>query len=220
MSGTLALVGGLAWTDGCSFDAELLAQSGGTDVALLPTAAAYERPQQQVALATGWFQALGATVTEIPVLGRREALDDGMAAAVRSARFLYLASGSAMHLRSVLKDTPVWEALCEAHHGGAVLAASSGAAMALTEPMVDPRGGAFSLGLGLVPGMALIAHVDRWSSEKTHRTIDLAPKGLAVAAVPERTALIRDPSGWRSAGEGAVRVWCDGAEVDLGSLPT
>ena len=44
MSGVLALVGGAEWREGCTFDAQLLEASGGRDVTVLPTAAAYEHP--------------------------------------------------------------------------------------------------------------------------------------------------------------------------------
>ena len=47
-SGTLALVGGDEWTEGCTFDASLLAASGGTEVMVLPTAAAYQHPERVV----------------------------------------------------------------------------------------------------------------------------------------------------------------------------
>ena len=58
--------------------------------------------------------------------------------------------------------------------------------------------------------------------EKLHRSVHLAPTGTPVAGIPERTALIRDPSGqWRSAGVGEVVVFLDGAraEAGLGALP-
>ena len=53
--GPLALVGGDEWHPGCEFDAELLAASGGDDVLVLPTAAAYEHPEKAVDFATAWF---------------------------------------------------------------------------------------------------------------------------------------------------------------------
>ncbi|HYD11026.1 MAG TPA: Type 1 glutamine amidotransferase-like domain-containing protein, partial [Acidimicrobiales bacterium] len=144
MTGTLALVGGGEWTDGCTFDAALLAASGGSEVVVLPTAAAFEQPDKAVATATSWFEALGGTVRGLHVLNRRDALDPSNVDAVRAARFIYLSGGSPLHLRSVIKETPLWEALDDAWHGGAVVAGSSAGAMVLGDPMIDPRGGAFT----------------------------------------------------------------------------
>ena len=45
--------------------------------------------------------------------------------AVRAARFVYLAGASPMHLRSVLKDSPLWDAIVETWNGGAAIAGSS-----------------------------------------------------------------------------------------------
>ncbi|HMC52014.1 MAG TPA: hypothetical protein VKI64_04565, partial [Acidimicrobiales bacterium] len=100
------------------------------------------------------------------------------------------------------------------------VAASSAGAMVLTDPMVDPRGGAFTLGLGLIEQLALIPHYDTWSHEKAHRTIQLAPAGIPVVGVDEQTALLRDPGGgWRVSGAGTVSVFVDRHPADLGALP-
>lgn len=219
--GPLALVGGGAWRPGCSFDAELLAASGGREVLVLPTAAAYQRPERRVLEAARWFDPLGGEVEGLMVLSRAEAAEPAMADKVRRARFVYLSDGSPLHLRSVLRGSALWVALREAWQEGAVVAAASAAATVLTDPMVDPRGGALTVGLGLVTRMAVVplfgdAH-DGTHGEKLHRSVALAPPGLAVAGIPERTALVRDPNGrWRDAGEGTVTVFLDGAVSDRG----
>ena len=103
-SGTLALVGGNEWTEGCTFDATLLADSGGTDVLVLPTAAAYQHPERVVLRAAEWFEPLGGQVEGLMVVDRASAEDAGMAAVVARARFIYLAGGSPLHLRAVLEE--------------------------------------------------------------------------------------------------------------------
>jgi cyanophycinase len=153
------------------------------------------------------------------VLRRADAEDVSLAAAVRAARFLYLAGGSVLHLRSVLKGSPVWDALVAAWAGGAALAGSSAGAMVLGDTMVDPRGGALTLGLGLLPQLAVLPHASTWSEEKTHRTVRLASGGLRIAAVDERTALVQGTDGrWRKAGQGEVTVWLEGQRVGLDVL--
>jgi len=224
--GPLALVGGGEWQAGCSFDAGLMAASGTDQVLILPTAAAYEHPERQVLAAAEWFASLGGQVEGLMVLSRADAEDAGAAAVMGAARFIYLSGSSPLHLRSVLKNSPVWEALVAAWHGGAVVAASSGAAMALTDPMVDARGGGLTIGLGLVSGVAVVPHfgdaAEDGTGEKLHRSVLLAPKDTPVVGIPERTALIRDPGGsWRSSGVQPVAVYLGGAEAPdgLASLP-
>ena len=220
MDGPLALVGGGEWRDGCTFDRDLLEASGGAEVLVLPTAAAYEHPEKAVETAEAHFARLGGKARGLMVLRRADAVDEANAAEVREARFIYLSGGSPMHLRSVLKDSAVWDALVEAWRGGAVLAASSAGAMVLCDPMVDMRGGAFTVGLGLVSGLTVIPHHDSWSPEKARRTIHLAPAGLAVVGVDKQTAVVCAPDGtWSVAGAGTAVVFVNGQETGLESLP-
>jgi cyanophycinase len=220
MSGTLALVGGGEWQPGCEFDRDLLATSGADEVLVLPTGAAYEHPGRVVDAATAWFAELGVPVTGCMVLGRPDALDEASAAAVATARFVYLAGGSPMHLRSVLKDTPTWEALVEVWRSGGVVAGSGAGAMVLCDPMVDPRGGALTLGLGLVEQVAVMPQFDSWTDDRSRRSLQIAPAGLPLVGLDERTALIRHPDGrWETAGAGQVTVYVDGEETSLDALP-
>lgn len=221
-SGILALVGGGEWTSGCEvLDTELLAASGGREVLILPTAAAYEHPEKAVETATAWFARLGGTARGLMVLNRHDAEDPALADVVRASRFVYIGGGSPLHLRSVLKDSAVWDALVRAWSDGAVVAGSSAGAMVLTDPMVDPRGGALTVGLGLVGGLAVVPHFGQANAEKVHRSITLAAADLAVVGVPEHGALVRDPDGsWRSVGAGAVQVFVGGAPADFDALPT
>lgn len=220
MSGPLALVGGGEWRDGCDFDAELLTASGGDEVVVLPTAAAYEHPGHAVERATRWFESLDARVRAVDAVDRTGAHDEANASAVREARFIYLSDGSPMHLRSVLMHSPLWDALVAAWNDGAVLAGSGAGAMVLCDPAVDPRGGAFTLGLGLLQQLTVVARADTWSEDKLHRTLQLTPAGVPLVEVDERTALIRAADGaWRAAGVGSVSVWVDGHQADLAALP-
>jgi cyanophycinase len=89
-TGVLALVGGSEWTDGCTFDAGLLAASGGTDVVVLPTASAYQHPERKVLQAAEWFAPLGAQVQGLMVVDRANAEDPAKAATHRGARVIFI----------------------------------------------------------------------------------------------------------------------------------
>lgn len=220
MVGTLALIGGGEFTPECTFDAALAGASRGGRVVLMATAAAYEQPATLERSGRDHLESLGLAVDVLAVYDRRAAADDGAAAVVAAADFVYLTNGSSLHLMSVLKSTPLWAAVVSAWQGGAVLAASGGAARAVLDPMVDPRGGAFTVGLGLLDGASVVPDRGGWSEDRAVRTRELAPSGVALAAVDRSTALIRDPAGsWSVAGAGGASVYVDGDEADLAQLP-
>jgi cyanophycinase len=221
MTGWVAMVGGHVWTDGCRpIDELLLKETGAKDVLVVPTAAAYEQPQKVVDAATAYFGDLGVKVTALEVLARPAASDKANVKAVKAAKLVYFGDGSPLHLRSVLKDSPVWDALVAAWNDGTAVAGTGSGAMVLGDPMVDPRGGAFTLGLGLVPGMAAMTKTHDWHHETKRRTIQLATKGVPLVAVDDATAVMRSPKGkWSVAGVGAATVYLDGKEDGLSRLP-
>ena len=179
--GPLALVGGGEWTAGCDFDAELLAAVGGAEVLVLPTAAAYEHPEKAVATAQAWFAGLGGRCRGLMVLGRADAEDEANAAAgagqpVRLPR-RRLAHAPALGAEGI---SACGRPCSRRWRDGAVVAGSSAGAMVLTDPMVDPRGGALTVGLGMVEQLAVIPHFGDENAEKVHRSIALAAPGLPV----------------------------------------
>ncbi|MFA5885175.1 MAG: Type 1 glutamine amidotransferase-like domain-containing protein [Acidimicrobiia bacterium] len=207
--GTLALLGGGEWRDGCrDLDAELIAASAAREVVVIPAAAAYEHPERVAGRATTYFESLGIRARTVPVVHRPEAEDPKIAEIVRRAKFIYLADGSPLHLRSVLKGSAVFEAVVAAYHGGAALAASGAGATLVGDPMVDPRGGAYTVGLGLVANLAVFPYHGTAADHLRERSIDLLPASAKLVGIDEETALVRDRDGsWRVAGVGVVTVY-------------
>lgn len=218
MAGPLALVGGSPFHPETAVEAELAA--GVDEVLVVPTGAAYEHPDRLVAAATERFGELGVTVRGIDVLRRPDAMDEETAAQLRAGRFIYLAGSSPMHLRSVLKETPAWDAIVAAWDDGAVLAGVDAGAMVLSDPMVDPRGGAFTVGLGLLANITVIAGFDSWSEDAVHRTRALSPSSLFIVGLAAGSAVVRDPDGgWRGVGPIEPTVYVGGALGSLADLP-
>ena len=118
----------------------------------------------------------------------------------------------------------VFDGIRAAYAAGAVIAGAGAGAMVLTDPMVDPRGGALTLGLGLVDKLTVVPHFgdehDDAHGQKLERTVAMAPGALPVVALPARTALIRDAQGtWRSEGMGTPAVFVGGRLTEgLGAL--
>ena len=226
-AGTVALIGGDAWTEPCTpFDTRLLELAGTEEVLVLPAAAAFEHPDRAIAQATAYFEGLGARVTALAVVNRRDAEAAANVSAVRVARFVYVADGSPLHLRSVLKGSAFYEAMAYAYGRGAVIAAAGAGATV----MVDPRGGAYTVGLGLVPGLAIFPYHGRAAEHLRERSVDLLARDAVLVGVDEQTALVRTGDGpWDVMGAGSATVYRKGAKpktvksgshIDLGEVAT
>ena len=196
MGSVLVLQGGGPFVGNDQLDQEVLAATSGY-VAVLPTAEAFENPNDLVAAAQAWALRLGREIRVCEVYNRHDANEDHHAKTIRKAGAVYVVGDSPIHLRSTLKDTPVFDALQEQFSDG-LLVAAGGSAAALCDPMIDPRGGAFALGLGLISGIAMIAESETWSTDRLHRTLQLA--NTAVAEVPTGAAMLRVDGAWSTRG--------------------
>ncbi|MEZ5217421.1 MAG: Type 1 glutamine amidotransferase-like domain-containing protein [Ilumatobacteraceae bacterium] len=206
MTGTIALIGGGEFTEvTASLDRRLLELSGGTEVVVLPTADAFERPDELVAQATAHFTTLGATTIGLKVLTRVQAKDPDAVATLESARFVYLAGDSQLHLRSVLKQTPLWDALLGVLARDGVVAASGASAAALCDPMLDSRGGGVTLGLGLVPTLTFVHRSETLTPDWRKRVGGLAWSAAStMAEATSGSALIHTAAGWEQFGAVSV----------------
>lgn len=219
--GTLALIGGDEFEDACrDVDAELFEAAASKEVLVVPTAAAFENPAKVIAQAEAYFGGFGATVQSVMVLHHGEASDRSAVSAVRDAGFVYLAGGSPMHLRAVLHGSALWEAIQECYRAGGILAASGSGAIVLCNPMIDPRGGAYTVGLGLLANVAVFPHRDTVAEHLWERAVDLRPADTLLVGIDEHTAAIRGSDGsWRAVGPGKVTVDGSGGSETFANAP-
>lgn len=198
-SGIIALQGGGPFSANDDLDRLLLSEVGADQVVVLPTADAFETPGDLVQAAQHWAERLGVVSHPLMVMTRSDALEERHAKVISAARAIYLVGDSPIHLRSVLTDTPVWEAICSVVANGGLVVGVGGSAAALCDPMTDPRGGAFAIGLGLITGMAVATETETWTQERLHRTRELAD--VTVVELPTGSSAVRRPTGWELSGE-------------------
>ena len=183
-------------TEGCTFDRDLLAAAGAVDeVVVLPTGAAYENPGKLIGRANDWFDELGVRVVEAP------RADPARRARHRHRRGRRGRPGSSISPG----PTPCTCGRCSRTRRCSRRCWAPGAAApcwparrpgptCCATRWSTPGAGPSPSGLGVVPNLAIIPHSNTWSHEKIHRTVELVPKGITLAAVPEATALIRAPA--------------------------
>lgn len=215
-AGLLGLVGGDEFHPGNEPHDALLAASARGPAYVLATAAARSRPDMAVRSARRWFQRFGVDVFELAVYTRAHACDPALAKIAAVAGFCYIPGGDPGRVATVLRDSPVGNALIAAWRNGAALAGSSAGAMALcSDTLVRQSFPGHTQrralpGLGVVPAAAVLPHHDTFG-EKWYPSAREALPDAVLIGVDERTCALWEAGTWRCFGAGAVTVYSPGA---------
>ncbi|MCI0347199.1 MAG: Type 1 glutamine amidotransferase-like domain-containing protein [Chloroflexi bacterium] len=219
MPGPVALVGaGEFLPQMAEVDRGLLAATGRSRprVAILPTASVPDGEdvfQRWAAMGVQHFSALGAEVEPVLVRDRGGAGDEAFVQAVGEADLIYLSGGKPSFLMATIAGTRLASVILDAHARGAVVAGCSAGAMVLAARVPGIRGRVvpwpirWRLGLGLVPGAAVLPHYDAWPEPFSALMALQAPRGTAVIGIDEDTAIIGRDGSWQVQGRARATLW-------------
>jgi len=180
----------------------------GSDVVLLPTAAAYVGATEAAVRTASALESLGSAVEALMVTDRASANETYFADRVRRADLCILLDGSALHARTTWRDSAVGDALGDSH----AIAALGACATVLGTHMIDPRGGAPTTGLSLVDDAVFTV---RASEDQLARSRHLLGAHETLIVIDADGCVIRRTDGWRQVSEGGVAATRDGSPVRL-----
>lgn len=154
--------------------------ANGADVIVVPTAAAFTGATRAAVAVADAFADLDARIEGAMVGDRASAGESYFAQRIAEADVVVLTDGSALHARTVWRDTPVGAAINAAR----LLVAVGSVATVLGDVMIDPRGGAPTVGLGFRSGVVFGSSA---SNDQLARTRDLLG--------PDETFVVLGPDG-------------------------
>jgi cyanophycinase len=164
--------------------------SEGADVVVVPTAAAFNGLTAAAIVVADVVTTFEYRVEGLMIADRTAADEPYFVERLTSADLVVLCDGSALHARSVWRATPIGDALGRAKR----LVAIGSVASVLGEVMIDPRGGAPTLGLNLFQGVAFTTPT---SEEQLTRTRSLLAPEVALVVLESRGVVNFNGSAWR-----------------------
>lgn len=224
-AGTLALVGSGEFLPGMrEVDRILLRRAGGTQVAVLPTAAApdgVEVAERWGAAGVTHFEKLGATATAVMALDRAGCHEPASVEAIRRSNLVYLSGGKPDYLYRTLAATPLWEALTQVLARGGVVAGCSAGAMILggwipARPSLR-HPSLWQPAFGLVPSAFILPHFDEMPRWILGPLSALRPRRSVLIGIDGDTALVGARGRWEVLGRARVVVR---GEPPAGLLPS
>jgi len=176
---------------------ELLDVSLGTDVVVVPTGAAFSGLTESAVELAAVFEGTGAKVETLMIGERDASFEPRFVERLNGADLVVLSDGSALHAKSAWQATPVGEAIRSCPR----LVAVGSCASVLGAVMIDPRGGAPTIGLGYREGLALGVNA---SEEQLTRTRKLLGTDVAFAVLGPRGVVHFDGTKWHQGSDDVV----------------
>ena len=205
------------------------ALDGCGSVAVVTLAAAYRRADALESRIGAWAGELSVEHTVVKAVRRSDSLDPAVAEPIAGCDGVLVLDGSPAHFVGAAKATPLLEAIVEAHRRGADVVWSGATAAAVCASMVDDRGGALTVGLGLYGGIVVAAGWESWPRDRRRRLRSMVGEsalfmalesGAAVqsTASPQELVTSSSPGNWTVLG-GTVEARQGGGPVTLAASP-
>ncbi len=201
MPGPLALVGSGEYTDAMLDVDKLLLDGRPPRYVQIPTAAAPEGEKvldKWVGMGIAQADKLGVEPVPLRVRTREDAENPEIVAQLEGAGLIYFSGGNPVFLTETLRDTLLWQEVVRRWQTGTALGGCSAGAMAFGGWVLDIRHPtkAGLPGLGLVPGIRVLPHFDRFLGRMPDalvRPFLRQVEGVASVGVDEDTALVGGP---------------------------
>ena len=203
----VALVGGEEFSSYCvEMDTRILSLikplNGKPKVAIVPTAAAFQRPDLAAENGVKHFRSLGADSYTVNILSKSDAEDDKFIPDLKEANLIYLTGGDPDHLVSVLSDSSILGLIGTLVDQGCFIAGSSAGAMVLGNQMFRRN---ITAGLSLIGDIITLPHHENSDPASIHRSIfSTLAKDSKVYGIDSGTGLIFTGAGTEILGKGTV----------------
>lgn len=182
-------VGSLAALRTVLDDAQLALEPN-ADVVVVPTAAAFVGATQAAVAVAQVFEGRNVRVEALMIVDRAASDEPYFLQRLAECDLLVLCDGSALHARAVWRNSRIGDAI----NAAPSLVVVGAVASALGDVMIDPRGGAPTIGLNFRPGVAFSPPA---SDEQLVRTRALLDGDVPLVVLGPQGAVHRCGEQWR-----------------------
>ncbi|MFE1743976.1 cyanophycinase [Coleofasciculus sp. H7-2] len=216
-SGQLVIIGGAEDKEGdCTILREFVRRAGGTKARIVVMTVATELPREVGENYIRVFERLGAEdVRILDTVEREDATSVTYLEAIEKATGVFFTGGDQARITSILKDTPIDEAIHRRYAEGIVVGGTSAGAAMMPDVMIvegesetNPRVEVVEMGpgMGFLPGVVIDQHfLQRGRLGRLISALAQQPAVLGFG-IDENTAIAVSDNKFEVIGEGAVTI--------------